>query len=91
MTSLILHVIIDDMKTLTVADFKTHFSQVVGKLKQGESFAISYGRNKNKVGIIMPYQQYVQQRQHRLGILKQTASYRMTDQFKITDEELLAA
>lgn len=79
------------MKTLTVADFKTHFSDVLQSLKQGNSFTISYGRKKNKIAVIFPYDKYKKTTTRQLGLLEHKASYRIQSDFAITDDELLAA
>ena len=77
------------MKTLTVADFKTKFSDVAESLKQGKSFIVSYGRKKAKIAVIIPYEKYAKATSRRLGILEHKASYQMKSDFAITDEELL--
>lgn len=77
------------MKTLTVGDFKTNFSDVAESLKQGESFVVSYGRKKAKIAVIVPYEKYTKTTSRRLGILEGKASYQMKPDFAITDEELL--
>lgn len=79
------------MKTLTVADFKTKFSDVVESLKQGESFTVSYGQKKTKIAVIVPYGTYTSNTTRRLGVLEHKASYRMKSDFSMTDDELLTA
>ena len=34
------------MQTMTVGEFKSHFSEVLDKVKQGEDIIISYGKKK---------------------------------------------
>lgn len=79
------------MKTLTVGDFKTKFSDVLQSLKQGQSFVVSYGRKKAKIAVIIPYEKYVNTTPRKLGLLEKKASYQMKSDFAITDEELLRA
>lgn len=77
------------MKTLTVADFKTNFSDVLQSLKQGQSFTVSYGRKKSKIAVILPYDKYEKETVRKLGLLEGKANYRITPHFKMTDNELL--
>ena len=79
------------MKTLTVADFKTKFSDVLQSLKQGQSFTVSYGRKKTKIAVIVPYDKYTKNTTRQLGLLTPKASYRIKSDFSITDDELLMA
>jgi antitoxin (DNA-binding transcriptional repressor) of toxin-antitoxin stability system len=37
------------MKTMTVGEFKSHFSEVVDQVKAGVGFAVTYGRKKDIV------------------------------------------
>lgn len=76
------------MKTLTVGDLKTNFSKVVSSLKQGKTFLVSYGRNKEKIGVILPYSQYAGAKR-KLGALEKKGSYTLASDFQMTDGELL--
>ena len=42
------------MKSLPVGEFKAHFSEVLEKVQQGESFGILYGKSKKLVAEINP-------------------------------------
>lgn len=76
------------MKMLAVGDFKTHFSEVLDKVKHGEEFVVCYGRKKEKVAVLIPYETY-QKKPVKLGVLEGIASYTFHDDFKMTDEELI--
>ena len=76
------------MHQLTVGDFKSKFSQVLEKVQKGESIGITYGKSKKKVAAIVPYEKYTGKR-IKLGSLKGKASYRISKNFKMTDEEFL--
>ena len=78
------------MKTLAVGEFKTHFSEVLDEVRHGEEFVVCYGRKKEKVAVVIPYEKY-EKTPVRLGVMEGVASYRIKDGFKMTDEEFLAS
>ncbi len=77
------------MKTLPVGELKTHFSDVLDRVQHGEEIAVSYGRKKEKVAVIIPYSHYKQPAQRTLGVMEESASYKVKGDFKISTEELL--
>ena len=76
------------MKTLAVGEFKTHFSEVLDEVRNGEEFVVCYGRKKEKVAVVIPYEKYTKQ-PVVLGVMEGIASYRINDDFEMTDEEFL--
>lgn len=78
------------MKTLAVGDFKTHFSEVLDEVKHGEEFVVCYGRKKEKVAVLIPFEKYWK-KQVTLGVLEGVATYRIHDDFDMTDEEFLGS
>jgi prevent-host-death family protein len=44
------------MKTLQVAEAKTHFSTVLKDVEAGNEVAISYGKKKETIAVIIPYE-----------------------------------
>lgn len=76
------------MKTLAVGDFKTHFSEVLEEVKHGEEFVVCYGRKKEKVAVLIPFDKY-QKKPVQLGLLEGIATYKFHDDFKMTEEEFL--
>ena len=75
------------MKTFAVGDFKTHFSEIIERVRAGEEIIISYGKKKENVAVLIPYAAYKSKR-IRLGLL-QDKSFKVHDDFKMTEEELL--
>ena len=75
------------MKTFTVGDFKTHFSAMVERVRSGEEIIISYGKKKENVAVLIPYAAY-KTKKIRLGLL-QGKSFKIHDDFKMTEEELV--
>ena len=77
------------MKTLPVGEFKTHLSEVLEKVQQGESFGITYGKSKKLVAEINPPKKQEKKKKRKLGILEGKVKYVFADNFKMTDEELI--
>jgi antitoxin (DNA-binding transcriptional repressor) of toxin-antitoxin stability system len=76
------------MKTMTVGEFKTHFSEVVEQVKKGVKIAVTYGRKKEIVGYFVPDVQ-TSKTKRKLGLLKGKARADFKQDFKMTNEELL--
>jgi hypothetical protein len=76
------------MKTMTVGEFKSHFSQVLEQVKAGVSFAVTYGRNKEVVGYFLPESQLTKPKR-KLGIMEGKANAHFKEDFKMSEEEFL--
>ena len=76
------------MKTFAVGDFKTHFSEVIERVRSGEEIIISYGKKKENVAVLIPYAAY-KTKKIRLGLL-QDKSFKVHDDFKMTEDEFLS-
>ena len=76
------------MKSVAVGEFKTHFSEVLNDVKHGEEFVVCYGRKKEKVAVLIPYEKYIK-KPVVLGVMEGIASYSIKENFKMTDEEFL--
>jgi prevent-host-death family protein len=46
---------VNHVKTLGVGEIKVHFSDVLERVKGGEKIAVSYGKKRKKVAVIVPY------------------------------------
>ena len=76
------------MKTLAVGELKTHFSEVLEDVKRGEEYVVCYGRKKEKVAVLIPYEKY-EKKPITLGVLEGVATYKIHDDFDMTDEEFI--
>ncbi|HET8828378.1 MAG TPA: prevent-host-death protein [Pelobium sp.] len=76
------------MKTMTVGEFKTHFSDVVKKVKAGEKIAVTSGKKKEVVGYFVS-EIPEKKEKRKLGILEGKATATFSDDFKISVEEFL--
>ncbi|MES2375717.1 MAG: prevent-host-death protein [Bacteroidota bacterium] len=75
------------MKTMSVGQFKTHFSEVLEQVKGGEKIAVTFGKKKEVVGYFLP--ELPKQTKRKLGILEGKAKFTFSSDFKITEEEFL--
>lgn len=75
------------MKTYAVGDFKTHFSEIIERVRAGEEIIISYGKKKENVAVLIPYASY-KTKKIRLGLLQDKA-FKMHADFKMEEEDLL--
>ena len=75
------------MKTMSVGEFKTHFSEVLERVKAGEEIAVTYGKKKEVVGYFLP--EKPQKPKRKLGILEGKVEVIFTPDFEMTTEEFL--
>ena len=75
------------MKALTVDEIKTHFSDVLAQVKNGESVKILYGKSKKPIAIIVPIENINSPR--RIGILDGKATFIINGNSEISEEEFL--
>ena len=78
------------MQTMTVGHFKAHFSQVLDIVQHGEDVVISYGKKKEKIAVLVPYDRYEGKPQRILGLLADKATFSTAADFKVSDDELLS-
>lgn len=78
------------MQTMTVGHFKSHFSQVLDIVQHGEDVVISFGKKKEKIAVLVPYDRYEGKPQRILGLLADKATFSISADFKINDDELLS-
>ena len=79
------------MKVLNVGEFKANFSSVLDLVRKGQSISLSYGKNKKKFAVLIPYEEYKKPQKIKLGILKNKASFKLSKDFKITETESLSS
>ncbi|MBN1696846.1 MAG: type II toxin-antitoxin system Phd/YefM family antitoxin [Spirochaetales bacterium] len=76
------------MKTMPVGKLKSHFSEVIEAVKNGEHIVISYGKKKKKIAVIIPFSQFAGENGIKPGILREKAACAFSDDFEMTPEEL---
>jgi prevent-host-death family protein len=77
------------MKTLQSAEAKTHFSSVLRDVEAGNEVAISYGKQKRTVAVIIPFEKWKNAQKRQLGSLEGKMTVKFSSDFTMTDEELL--
>ncbi len=75
------------MKSLTVGEVKTHFSELISLVQKGEKVKILYGKSKKPVAMLVPLEDMKKDRE--IGLLDGKASFTMLGDGKITEEEFL--
>lgn len=76
-----------------VADFKSQFSDVLAKVRNGEEVILEYGRRHEKIAVLVPYEKYRRltsgNSKRQLGSLAKQVKVVFEKDFKLTDEEFL--
>jgi prevent-host-death family protein len=77
------------MKTLQSAEAKAHFSSILRDVQAGHEIGITYGKKKETVAVIIPYEQWKTKQKRQLGTLEGKMSVKFAKNFKMTDEEFI--
>ena len=78
------------MKTLQSAEAKTHFSSILKDVEAGNEVAITYGKKKKNIAVIIPYEKWEKNQKRQLGTLEGKMSVVFAEDFAMTDEELIS-
>jgi len=76
------------MKTLPIGELKYHFSEILNEVRDGEEVVITYGRKKENIAVIVPYEKYKKRNRINLGKFEDEELI-IHDDFEMTEEELL--
>ncbi len=74
------------MKTLSVGELKAQFSEVLEKVKAGESIGILFGKRKQPIAMIVPFRQ-TKRGKRKIGLFEGKTAIKFADDFKITEGE----
>jgi prevent-host-death family protein len=77
------------MKTLSLAEAKTHFSAILKEVGSGNEIAISYGKKRETIAVIIPYETWKKSKKRKLGVLEGTTAVKFSKDFSMTDEEFI--
>ena len=75
------------MESLTVAEVKSKFSQILVQVKNGENFKILYGKARKPIAMIVPFEEKNTSRQ--IGILDGKAKFTINGDGKISEKDFL--
>ncbi|MCA9413766.1 MAG: type II toxin-antitoxin system prevent-host-death family antitoxin [Candidatus Omnitrophica bacterium] len=77
------------MKRMKVSELRTHLSQALEQVKNGEEILISKGKNSENMAVLIPYSNYAPNNKIKLGLLKDRGTVKFKDNFKMTTEDLI--
>ena len=77
------------MKTLSVAEVKTHLSALLKEVESGQEIGITFGRKKETIAVIVPIDEYKKIKVRKLGTLEGKVSIKFSDNWSMTEEEFL--
>jgi prevent-host-death family protein len=79
------------MKTLPVGELKAQFSEVLEKVRQGESYGILFGKKKKPVAMIVPYKENLSRKTRKIGLYNKKITIKIAEDFEISEQDLLNA
>ena len=77
------------MKNLPVAEVRTKFSSLLKEVESGKEIGITFGRKKQPIAVIVPIHEYKKIKARKLGTLEGKAKVTFSDNWEITEEELV--
>ena len=79
------------MKTVPLAEARTHFSSLLKEVESGNEIGITYGRKKKTIAVIVPIEEYRKIKAKRLGTLEGRVKLEFKGDWSISDEEFLSS
>jgi prevent-host-death family protein len=77
------------MKTLQIKEIKTNFSSIIKEVENGNEVAISHGNKNQTIAVIISYEKWKKNLKRQLGTLEGKMTVEFSDNFAITDNELV--
>ncbi len=79
------------MDSIGVGELKSDFSNILREIQEsGKKYIIEYGKRHKKVAMIIPYDKKLEEQENRtFGLLQGIGSFKLHDDFVMSDEELL--
>jgi len=79
------------MEYIQVGQLKTDYSTILQNIqKGGKRYVVEYGKKHKKVAMIIPYDKRLEEsEERRFGLLKDSGSFQIKENFSMSDEELL--
>ena len=78
-----------NMKTVQLAEAKTYFSSIMKDVQSGDEIGITYGKKKQTIAVIIPYEKWKKNKKRQLGTLQGKVTVKFSEDFSMSDEELL--
>ncbi|MDZ7698125.1 MAG: type II toxin-antitoxin system prevent-host-death family antitoxin [Deltaproteobacteria bacterium] len=77
------------MQSVSVGELKSRFSEILERVREGEEIVISFGKQRTKAAVLVPYNRYAAKEERVLGPLANRGKCVIHEDFKLTDEGLL--
>jgi len=77
------------MKSLPVAEIRAKFSSLLKEVESGKEIGITFGRKKEPIAVIVSISEYKKIKARKLGTLEGKAKVTFSDNWDITEEELV--
>ena len=76
------------MKTMTISELKSHFSEALKKIRAGQEINVTYGKKKEVIAKLVPIT--VEQKSRRkIGVLEGKVKIKFATDFAVTEEYFL--
>ena len=73
------------MKTIQASEFKNHFSEILKEIRKGKEIAVSFGKKKEKLAVLVPYEKYMRKTRRQLGRLEKKGNFEIGTDFKVSE------
>lgn len=77
------------MQTIQVGQLKHELSTILEMVKGGQEFTVEFGRKHQPIAVIIPYAQYKNDTPRAFGLLENKGTFKMKDDFEMSDEVLV--
>jgi len=79
------------MSEMPIAEAKAHFSDVLRRVEEGEEIIVTRGVKQEPVAAIVSMDKYKAKKERKLGTIAHWGEIKFSDDWYMTDEELLAS
>ncbi|MCL2073218.1 MAG: type II toxin-antitoxin system Phd/YefM family antitoxin [Marinilabiliaceae bacterium] len=77
------------MIVLPIAEAKMKLISLLDEVTTGKEVALSFGSEKKAVAVIVPFSKWKKSKERKLGTLKNRGEVMFSDDFEMSDEELV--
>ncbi len=77
------------MKTVAIAELKSHLSALFKDVERGMEIGITNGKKKETVAVLVPIEEYKKSKSRKLGSLMGKMTVKFSKDFKMSDKEFL--
>ena len=77
------------MKNFQVAEFRAQFSSVLKDVEAGQVISITSGEHKEPIAVLIPFAEYSKLRKRYLGSLEGIGQVSISDNWSMSEDELM--